>query len=92
MPINEFYESYFCDQIEPFGDRRLDLLFGMLSVLIANVNRDPKTKPQPYKPDDFMIQWDPKPEVRQTEKQIFAFMKFIQAAQNARMEAAESSG
>lgn len=78
--------------MEPFGDRRMDLLIGLLCSVLANINRDPKTKPQPYKAEDFMFSWDPKPEVRQTEKQIFAFMKFLQAAQNARVEAAESSG
>lgn len=78
--------------MEPFGDRRMDLLIGLLCSVLANINRDPKTKPQPYKPEDFIIKWDGPTEVRQTEKQIFAFMKFIQAAQNARMEAAESSG
>lgn len=33
--------------------------------MIANVNRDAKKKPQPYKPADFMPKWDAERESRQ---------------------------
>jgi hypothetical protein len=38
----------------PFGEARADLRTGILASLIANVNRDPKRKPQPYKAEDFI--------------------------------------
>lgn len=44
----EFYE------VEPFGDERADLRSGIVAALIANVNRDPKKHPQPFKPNEFM--------------------------------------
>lgn len=40
--------------LEGFGDRRADMRMGILASLIANVNRDPKRKPSPFKPGDFI--------------------------------------
>lgn len=34
-------------------ERRRDLRFGRLSSLIANVHRNPKTRPMPFYPADF---------------------------------------
>lgn len=35
---------------------------GILAALLANVNRDPKQKAEPYSPSDFMPDFSPKPE------------------------------
>jgi hypothetical protein len=43
----------------PIGQERLDYLFALLQVTIANVNRSKKSRP--YKIDQFMPKWDPKP-------------------------------
>ena len=43
-------------QIEPFGDLVADERHGSAAALLANVNRDPKTRPEPFKPEDF-IHW-----------------------------------
>jgi len=39
---------------EPWGDLASDLRAGIVASTIANVNRDPKRKPQPYVADDFV--------------------------------------
>lgn len=41
-------------QEEPFGEERADLRSGIVASVIANVNRDDKKKPKPFKPSDFM--------------------------------------
>lgn len=39
------------------GDqRRQDYRAGMIASIIANVNRDPKQRPEPWSPEDFMPQ------------------------------------
>jgi hypothetical protein len=43
-------------QLEPFGEGMQDQRHGMLSALIANTNRDPKTRPEPFEPHEF-IPW-----------------------------------
>jgi hypothetical protein len=40
--------------LEGFGERRADLRMGIIASTIANVHRDPKRKPSPFKPADFM--------------------------------------
>lgn len=41
--------------------REVDWHFGLLASVIANVNRDPKTRPEPYAPEDFMLRPPPNP-------------------------------
>jgi hypothetical protein len=43
-------------EIEPFGDEVADLRHGTTAALMANLNRDPATRPAPYRPHDF-IHW-----------------------------------
>lgn len=40
--------------IDPWGETRADLRSGMISAVIANVNRDPKRRAQPFSAADFM--------------------------------------
>lgn len=40
--------------IEPFGEERADMRAGIIASVIANVNRDPKRRSQPFTPQDFM--------------------------------------
>src|SRR5512146_862251 len=40
--------------LEPWGERRADLRNGILCSLTANMNRDKKKKPEPFKATDFM--------------------------------------
>jgi hypothetical protein len=41
-------------QLEPFGAERADLGFGIVASVMANVHRDPKRRPRPFSPSDFM--------------------------------------
>jgi hypothetical protein len=40
--------------LEPFGEERGDLRAGVVASVIANVNRDPKKRREPFEPKDFM--------------------------------------
>lgn len=41
-------------EVEPFGEYRADLRSGTVAAVIANTNRDPKKRPRPFTPSDFM--------------------------------------
>jgi hypothetical protein len=48
--------------LEPFGEERADLRMATLASLLANVNRDPKVRKEPYTAADFMLRFeDPHP-------------------------------
>ncbi len=63
--------------LEPFGEERADLRAAQLACLIANANRDPQKKREPFTVDDFMPKFDgepSQPKGRQTwqeQKEIF---------------------
>ncbi len=40
--------------LEPWGTEVEDWRAGLIAATIANVNRDPKQRRQPYEPSDFM--------------------------------------
>lgn len=44
-------------EIEPWGDVRGDVQAATLAALIANANRDPSRRPQPFRPSDFVIDY-----------------------------------
>jgi flagellar basal body rod protein FlgC len=46
------------EEVEPFGESVADQRHGILSSVLANVNRDAKKKPEPYRAEDF-IYWHP---------------------------------
>jgi|SRR5688500_10845477 len=50
----EFIEWMAYYRLEPFGELRSDLRNGITASVIANVNRDKKRKPKPFKAEDFM--------------------------------------
>jgi len=43
-------------ELEPFGDMIADLRHGTAAALLANINRDSKSRPEPYLAEDF-IAW-----------------------------------
>lgn len=49
----EFAEWMAFAAIEPFGSVREDQRAGAVAATIANVNRDPKHRPEPYDSEDF---------------------------------------
>lgn len=46
------------DLIDPIGEARADVRAGMVAATIANTNRDPKSRPEPFVPADFIPRWD----------------------------------
>lgn len=54
---HDFAEYWVYFNLEPWGIEREDLRAGIVASTIANANRDPKKKAQPFTPDQFM----PKP-------------------------------
>jgi hypothetical protein len=46
--------------IEPFGEERADLRAGIIASVIANVNRDPKKRREPFTEFDFMPRFGPR--------------------------------
>jgi hypothetical protein len=40
--------------LEPFGDAQQDVRMGRLMALLANINRDPRRRPTPYQPEEFL--------------------------------------
>lgn len=54
MSSHELTEWMAYAHLEPFGDERGDLRAGIVASTIANVNRDPKRTPEPFRPEDFM--------------------------------------
>ena len=49
----EFSEWMAYWYLEPFGPERDDMRHGVVAATIANVNRDPKTTPEPWDAADF---------------------------------------
>lgn len=46
------WQAYFAE--EPWGEERADLRMAIGWALLANVHRDQRRRPEPYKPSDFM--------------------------------------
>ena len=52
----EFTEWMAYYELEPFGDLVADQRHGVASALLANINRNSNTRPEPYSSNDF-IHW-----------------------------------
>jgi hypothetical protein len=62
-------------RISPWGETRKDLRAGIVASVLANVNRDSKKRPKPYRPADFMPYLDeekPAPSTADLEKRLLA--------------------
>lgn len=53
MSTEQFFLWRVYFTLDPFGEKRRDARIGTLAALIANTNRDPKRRSQPFKPEDF---------------------------------------
>lgn len=56
MPYSEFLGWMAYAKVEPFGEIRMDHRFAYMMAFYANSNRDPKTKREPFKISDFVLQ------------------------------------
>lgn len=61
------------NQIEPIGEGRAELRHGQIMALTLNLNRDPKTKHEPYDARDYMNYVDPEPEKIYTQEELEAY-------------------
>ena len=53
--ISEWMAYY---ALDPFGEERADLRAAMVMALLANINRDPERRKEPYTPEEFMPRFD----------------------------------
>lgn len=74
-------------ELEPFGATRADVRAGIVAATVANVNRDPKKRKEPYTPGDFFSELrqarPAKP--RQTVEEQIAAMERIATAFGGRL-------
>ena len=68
------------DQLEPFGERRADLRMAVLASLIANANRDPDKRREPFTPADFMPRFEAEPPAAVEQHQTWQQQKAIMQA------------
>lgn len=74
----EFKEWITFESLEPFSEERQDTRFAMLAMILANSNRDPKTKPDPYEIQDFLLPFgdlpktiaNPRPQSWEEQKEL----------------------
>lgn len=64
MNSREFSEWQAYDRVEPFGFARDNLMAGLVTAAVYNVNRDPRKMPKPFQPGDFRLQIGGKREER----------------------------
>jgi hypothetical protein len=75
MTSSQFAEWLAYAAIEPFGEFREELRHGQQMAMMVNLQRDPKQKPEPYVPSDFMNFIDkPKPK-QQTPEDVAAGLR-----------------
>lgn len=53
--ISEWMAYY---TLDPFGEERADLRAAMICALLANINRDPEKKREPYTAEEFMPRFE----------------------------------
>jgi hypothetical protein len=45
-------------KLEPFGPKREEIHAAMIAMVIANANRDEKSKPSPFMIEDFLLDFE----------------------------------
>jgi hypothetical protein len=73
LSSSEYHDWMLLEQVEPFGDRRFDLHFALLSSLIANF----LSHSNDYKPEDFLIDFDAETKPEQSAEQQAAMLEAI---------------
>lgn len=54
----EFSEWIALERVEPWSQRRVDILFAQLVSEVRNALRDPKKHSEPFSLSDVMLKWD----------------------------------
>jgi len=55
MSSKEFSQWMAFSSVEPIGDERADLRAALITSVLANINRNPETKPEPFTLSDFLF-------------------------------------
>lgn len=63
---------------EPFGDRRSDIQSAQICALLANINRNPKKRSQPYRIGEYMLFQEKEEPKKQSPEEVIAIFKGIQ--------------
>ncbi len=84
VDFREFLEWEIYERVEPFQCDRVDYAGALLAAILANVNRDPEKRKQPYQVTDFLPPWqldrdDGEPE-RMSAEETVAAVKALHAA------------
>ena len=77
MTTREFGEWLAYYAYDPFGNERGDLRSAVLCALLANINRDSKHHPRPFKTEDFLLKFkgdEPKPQSQDEQKRMVRTM------------------
>ncbi len=85
ISAEQFLEWMHYDAIDPFGEWRADYRAAEIVTMIANVNRDKKRRPTPFKTPDFLVRFgEPtkKDKPKQTWQDQLAIAKLFVAAHN----------
>ncbi len=67
------------------ADERRFFCAGVVASVVANVNRDPKKKREPFTPQDFMPQGAPKPKKKQAVEEQIALATAITRANKGKV-------
>lgn len=73
MTASQLNELIAYHDIEPFGEMRNELRHGQQMAMVANINRDSKLKPEPFKAKDFMNFVQSEPEKIYTVEELEAY-------------------
>lgn len=70
-------------ELEPFDERRADYRTASVVTMLANVNRDPKTRSRAYKLEDFLLEFDAPIKVRERRQSLELQKSMLVAIANA---------
>ena len=68
----EFSEWMAYARLEPFGQDRQDANAAAIQATLANVHRDPKSRPQPFTPDEFLLRFGDDEEPQEQPADVLA--------------------
>lgn len=61
MPAKQFAGWQAYDALETFSRKRMDYLIASIVQTLWNINRDTKKHPDPFKLDDFLLEFEQQP-------------------------------
>lgn len=79
MPAGLLWEWVAFSHVAPFGPERADLRAGIVASVVANSSRNPKKKPKPFSPGDFMPKFERPKKVQTWEEQLAIVVELNQA-------------